>query len=158
MSCLYQEAYGSVPVPSSLRLSMFVVIIALLENMVLVKIIYFVVISSYLILCISSVLNIWHTIFQIVWVLLFTFCVWGNFLSGRLSELPELTFQKSGSQMLKRNVQCCFMYHLLPVSCFSNSNSCRNNANLNLGNQFNVFHFMFSYFSMGHNMFKFCLS
>lgn len=41
----------------SLRLSMFVVI-TLLKNMVLVKISYFEVISSDLILCISSVLNI----------------------------------------------------------------------------------------------------
>lgn len=43
--------------PPSLWLNMFVVI-ALLENMVLVKISFFAVISSDLILCISSVLNI----------------------------------------------------------------------------------------------------
>lgn len=52
------------------------------------------------------------------------------------------------------------LFHVPPFTSklFPTATAAEILQHLNLGSQFNVFHFMFSYFSMGHNMFKFCLT
>lgn len=128
------------------------VVTALLENMLQVKMSYFVLILSYLfyILCINSFLSIWHTFFQLILVLSFAFCMWENFCQG-----GWMVCQKNGSQNLKQSLHCVIWCLTFYSKAYPTVNTIEMLQQRNLGSQLNILlnSFLLSYFFIGGSIF-----